>query len=65
MKCPYCAKKNCDPDYVKNYAETYGDQVSNFECKYCHKVIKVGLSRVVKVDFIRKTDEESDWPKGG
>ena len=61
MKCPYCNKKDCDPSYVIIHAENFGDEISNFSCKFCNQVIKVGFRRIVKVDFIQKTDEESDW----
>ena len=61
MKCPYCNKKDCDPEYVRNHAINYGGGIFKFECKFCHQVIKVGLSRIVKVDFIKQTVEESDW----
>jgi len=61
MKCPYCAKKNCDPSYVTRHVENYGDGIFVFKCKFCHQVIEAGLSRIVKVDFIKKTTKESDW----
>ena len=61
MKCPYCNKKRCDPDYVKNFVRNHGGGIFRFKCKFCNQVIKVGLSRIIRMNFIKKTDEEPDW----
>ena len=61
MKCPYFNKNECDPPYVVYNVEAYGGGIFRFRCKFCFKTIKVGLSRIVRVTFIEKTEEESDW----
>ena len=61
-KCPYCNKKDCIPEVAFNSTKMYGNESHYVKCVHCKKIMFVGMSRVVKLDSIEKTDvKEADW----
>ena len=61
MRCPYCNKKNFIPEVVITYTENYGGGIVNFRCLHCEKVVNAGTTRVVRINYCKKTENESDW----
>jgi hypothetical protein len=61
MRCPYCNRGNCDPEYVYNNVEAYGTSLCRFSCRHCGETVKVWAERRVVFGKAAKTNEDSDW----
>lgn len=60
MKCPYCSKKLVIPVAVHRHAESFGGGLSRFSCNKCNKVVEVGVTVTIRINFARKTEGDSD-----
>jgi hypothetical protein len=58
-KCPHCGKTNCVKEVCFNNVENYGSSSFHLPCLHCGKMIRVSLSRVVKLNYV----EESPLPR--
>lgn len=60
--CPHCRAKDCVPEVVYNNAENYGSQSFTVVCTECHGMLRVRLTRFVKItDIIASTADVDDW----
>ncbi len=57
MKCPYCNKEDFLPWNLYANAENYGGCIYHVKCKHCRKVLEVGATRTVRIDYIQKSNK--------
>jgi hypothetical protein len=60
--CPHCEKGSCIPVVAYRNVENYGSKSLNVRCVHCNKVINCYLSRVVRLEYVKKSDcNDSDF----
>jgi len=59
-RCPHCKRSKCVAEIAFNNVETYGTNTFNMQCLYCKKMLRVGISRFVHLEFVEKSNLSSD-----
>jgi len=60
-ECPHCHKPQCVIPMAFVDVEQYGSRVFTLRCRFCCKPITVSISRYVKCDFIKKSEDKPEF----
>ncbi len=57
LNCPYCKKRDCLPEKVHYYIESFGPSEINVECRFCGEIIKTYGSRKIVFTGLKRTNK--------
>lgn len=55
--CPHCKAESCIPEVAFRNVDAYGNNSFDVPCVHCGKMIRISLSRIVRVNSVRVSDK--------